>query len=290
MLGTVLEDGTEEEEDEGGGGGVAETTTDETTYGKGWKGESWSPSCPESYTGNVAYPDCRGYATCINGIFVGAPVECAYGLSFDAALGLCDFEANVVCGGDEDEDEDYEDGDDVDHYEDYEDESSTEEGGGGGDPLPEMLSVDNDGEDWSSPAGGTTSTPEPTPPPEGPPRAETLQPTPWTTYSPTSSATANAVLFYDSIQAFDGSNEGGRDPSLPGGGTASPSSLATFPVDNDGEEDWPPEGGMTMPRTPEPTTPPSTTPSTSSPIVPFEGDPTRRYCGSSWSNVIDNCL
>ena len=120
-----------EEEDEGGEGGVAETTTDETTYGKGWKGESWSPSCPESYTGNVAYPDCRGYATCINGIFVGAPVECAYGLSFDAALGLCDFEANVVCGGDEDEDEDYEDGDDVDHYEDYEDESSTEEGGGG---------------------------------------------------------------------------------------------------------------------------------------------------------------
>ncbi|KAL3809756.1 hypothetical protein ACHAXA_011429 [Cyclostephanos tholiformis] len=38
--------------------------------GKGWKGESWSPSCPESFTGNLAYPECTGYATCIDGIFV----------------------------------------------------------------------------------------------------------------------------------------------------------------------------------------------------------------------------
>ena len=188
--------------------------------GKGWKGESWSPSCPESFTGNLAYPECTGYATCIDGIFVGAPVECDAGLLFNKVLGLCDFEDNVTCeevgyGEDDEDDDDMMGNDDV---------------GGIGSLLaetsPPTLSmvetwVDNDGEDWSL-VGTSPPTPELTP-----------------------------------------------QPSM--------TSMTSSPVE-------------TPPPTPDMIPQLSIASTTSSPVFRFEGDPTRRFCGKSWKDVIDNCL
>ena len=207
------EDFEEQEEEEG-------DVTIET--GKGWKGETYSPACPESFTGNVAYPECKGYATCINGIFVGAPVECSAGLLFDKALGLCDFESNVVCDEEVDTDSDGEDEMMENEYEEVEEEMDDES-------IDEVLSPVN----------------------------ETLSPTPFETPSPTSSMTQNAVLFYDKLQ---GSEE--DDSSLILDKTAAPTRMTTErDVDNDGEN-WSVLESYTYRPTPQPNIPMSMSPVT----------------------------
>ena len=237
------EDFEEQEEDQ-------EEVTTET--GKGWKGELYAPACPVSFTGNVAYPECKGYATCINGIFVGAPVECSAGLLFDKTLGLCDFESNVVCDEEVNEYSNIEDERIENDYEEVEeemDEKSTDE----------VLSQVK----------------------------ESLSPTPFETPSPTSSMTQNAVLFYDKLQGsvstVDIDEE--EDSSLVVDKTSAPTLMTTErDVDNDGEN-WSVIESYTYRPTPQPNIPLSM-----SPVTLYEGDPAKRYCGYSWRDVIDSCL
>jgi hypothetical protein len=74
--------------------------------------QAWVPDCTGIDTGNnLAGPACKSYATCVGGTIAGVPVECTAGTLYNKVLGVCDYEANVICytsgggGGGEEEEE-----------------------------------------------------------------------------------------------------------------------------------------------------------------------------------------